>query len=355
MPDQDQKTEQPTPRRLEKARKEGQFPASREFVSSLQFGIWVTIIIAGSTRALEVSGALLRRMIASSFEVPADVAAVVALWRAAASAIGPPLVASGAAVCCVALLAQLVSTRFGITTARLAPDLSRLNPLNRLRRLPQQNFAQFWHAVALLGGFTLLAVVIAERYLARFTHLSALPLGPGVIEVGRSVGELLKVALVGFLVIGAWDLWRERRRWLAEVRMSKQEIREEAKEVEGNPMIKARLRRLMRELVRRRMMSNLDKATAVVVNPTHYAVALRYVPSEMRAPKVVAKGKNFLAQRIRERAIRRQIPIVENPPLAQALYKSVQVGQEIPAHLYKVVAEVLAYIYRLMHGRLPGA
>lgn len=136
--------------------------------------------------------------------------------------------------------------------------------------------------------------------------------------------------------------------------MSKQDIRDEMKEVEGNPQIKARVRRLQRDLVRRQMMKEVPTATAVVVNPTHYAVAIRYRMDSMTAPVVVAKGKNYLALRIRQLATDHEVPIVENPPLAQALYKTAEVGQEIPAHLYRAVAEILAYIYKLMNGKLPG-
>jgi flagellar biosynthetic protein FlhB len=124
--------------------------------------------------------------------------------------------------------------------------------------------------------------------------------------------------------------------------------------MEGNPQMKARIRRLQRDRARRQMMKEVPTATAVVVNPTHFAVALRYQVDGMAAPMVVAKGKNYLAARIRQRAVEHQVPIVENPPLAQALYKSVEVGQEIPPHLYRAVAEILAYIFRLMNGRLPG-
>jgi flagellar biosynthetic protein FlhB len=135
--------------------------------------------------------------------------------------------------------------------------------------------------------------------------------------------------------------------------MTKQEVREELKETDGNPQIKSRVRRIQRDLARRNMMQEIPKAAAVVVNPTHFAVALRYDAESMAAPKVVAKGKNYLALRIRQIAIEHNVPIVENQPLAQALYKSVEVGQEIPAHLYRAVAEILAYIYKLMHSRKP--
>jgi flagellar biosynthesis protein FlhB len=147
---------------------------------------------------------------------------------------------------------------------------------------------------------------------------------------------------------------RSHRRYVADLRMSKQEMRDETKELEGNPQIKARIRRLQRDLLRRQMMKEVQTATAVVVNPTHYAVAIRYRMEVMAAPVVVAKGRNYMALRIREIATEHQVPLIENPPLAQTLYGSVKVGQPIPIHLYRAVAEILAYIYRLKNGRLPG-
>ena len=145
--------------------------------------------------------------------------------------------------------------------------------------------------------------------------------------------------------------------------MSKQDIRDEMKEAEGSPIMKQRIRRLRRDMSRRRMMKEVPTATAVVVNPTHYqdrkppadldtyAVALKYDMKSPGAPRVVAKGKNYLALRIRQLAIDNQVPLIENPPLAQGLYKSVDVGQEIPAQFYRAVAEVLSYIFRVMNGR----
>jgi flagellar biosynthetic protein FlhB len=149
-------------------------------------------------------------------------------------------------------------------------------------------------------------------------------------------------------------LLRQRIQHTGDMKMSKQDIKDESKQNEGNPQLKAQVRRLQRDMRRRNMMKDVPKATAIIVNPTHYAVAIRYKMSAMAAPTILAKGKNFLALRIRHLANEHQIPIIENPALAQALYKSAEVGQEIPGHLYKAVAEVLAYIYRLMKGRMPG-
>jgi flagellar biosynthetic protein FlhB len=176
----------------------------------------------------------------------------------------------------------------------------------------------------------------------------------GALLIARSIETLLWKASMLFVVFGAVDLVRQRSHYQKDLKMSKQDIRDEFKEIEGNPVIKQKLRRLRRDMARRRMMHEVPKATAVIVNPTHYAVALSYAMNTPGAPKVVAKGKNYLALRIRQKAIDNQVPLIENPPLAQALYKSVDVGQEIPAEFYRAVAEVLAYIFKLMNGRRPA-
>ena len=156
------------------------------------------------------------------------------------------------------------------------------------------------------------------------------------------------------LVFGAVDLLRTRLKYNRDLRMSKQEVKEESKENEGNPQIKAHIRRLRRSMVRKQMMANLTKATVVVTNPTHFAVAIQYDMESMASPLVVAKGKNYLALRIRQKAIENGIPIVENPPLARALYKSVDVGQEVPGNFYRAVAEVLAYIFKMTKQTRQG-
>ena len=137
--------------------------------------------------------------------------------------------------------------------------------------------------------------------------------------------------------------------------MTKQEVREEHKRSDGDPQVKGRIRRLRRELLRRQMMKDVAKATAVVVNPTHYAVAIRYDVESMASPIVVAKGKNWIALRIRQIAVENQIPVIENPPLARALYSAVEVGRAISPEFYKAIAEILAYVYRIMGRRMPAA
>jgi flagellar biosynthetic protein FlhB len=154
------------------------------------------------------------------------------------------------------------------------------------------------------------------------------------------------------LLLGAVDYYLNRRRIEAGMRMTKQEVKDEARNAEGNPEIRSRIRRRQREIALRSMMADVPKADVVITNPTHYAVALRYKPDSMAAPTVVAKGKGYVALRIREIAQENNVPFVENKPLARALFKSVEIGKQIPVELFKAVAEVLAYVYRLKSMRL---
>jgi flagellar biosynthetic protein FlhB len=265
-----------------------------------------------------------------------------------------PLAAPACLVLAAATATQLGMTRFGLAFARVAPDPARLNGFNRLAELPKQAFPAFGQTVAVL---VILALAIRTIVTEHVDILFRLPFAtvPAVARItGSTVLSLLWKAAGLFLLLGFVDFARQRRRFSRQMRMTKHEVREEAKEAEGNPHIKQRIRRLQRDLARRHMLKDVPAATAVIVNPTHYAVALKYALDAPGAPVVVAKGRNYIARRIRELAQQHEVPIVEHPPLAQALYKSVEVGQEIPAHLYRAVAEILAYIFRLMKTRPKG-
>ena len=349
MPDKSSKTEQPTQRRLQKAREEGQFPNAREFVSALQFMIFLALAAGCGSGWVSQFRQTMRPLLALAFarDLHAEdltAAGLQLLWGQFL-----PLVLGGAAVVAATLLIRLVTTRFGLSLKKLVPDASRFDFLARIRELPSQTLPSLLQAVILLPLFLWAVWAIARDKLEAFL---ALPMGSvesGFGFLGASLMELFWKASVLFLSFGAIDLFRQMRRYQRDLRMSKQEIREEMKDIEGNPQMKARIRRIQRDRARRNMMKEVPKATAVVVNPTHFAVAIRYQMESMAAPLVVAKGKNYLALRIRQLAIEAQVPIIENPPLAQALYKSVDVGQEIPPHLYRAVAEILAYIFKLMH------
>jgi flagellar biosynthetic protein FlhB len=354
MADKGQATEQPTPRRLDKARQEGRFPVSREALAAAQF-LTFAMLLGGCGGAwcaalMDSMRWLLRRAFTAELtpEALADMAAAVFLHRLT------PFAALGAVLLLVTVGAQLAVTRFGFSAKNLAPQAGRLNFFQRIREVPRQNLPMFLQALVLLPIFGMAVYGVVKENLDALTAMPLESVERGARQMTDSMKTLVWRAALVFAVLGAFDYWRQRRRYIADLKMSKQEIREEMKELDGNPQIKAKIRRLQREWLRRRMMQQVPKATAVVVNPTHYAVAIRYAMDAMAAPVVVAKGKNYLAQRIRQKAVEHQIPVIENPPLAQALYKSAEVGQEIPGHLYRAVAEILAYIYRLMGGRLPA-
>lgn len=348
------KTEQPTQRRLEKAREEGQFPAAREFVSALQFMVFLGVLGVGGAAWFAGFQATARSLLQLAFTREWRREDLIHLaWQITWKHF-LPLALGGLAVAAATLAFRLITTRFGFSWKKVAPDPARLSPFARLKELPRQNLSALLQSIVLLPLFLWAVYAIARDKLDALLALPVETVTVGWAFLASSLMELFWKASGVFLVFGCVDLFRQMRRYKQDLRMSKQDIKEEAKDVEGNPQMKARIRRLQRERMRRNMMKDVPSATAVVVNPTHFAVAIRYQVESMAAPLVIAKGKNYLAQRIRQKAIEHQVPIVENPPLARALYQSVEVGQEIPPHLYRAVAAILAYIYKLMHGRLPG-
>jgi flagellar biosynthetic protein FlhB len=262
-----------------------------------------------------------------------------------------PVATLGAAMIAITIATQLCVTRLGVSLKKLTPDIARLNPLSKLRELPKQNLPSLLQAVIMIPVFGAAVYFVVKDDFQNYLSLPLRSVTAGASYVGASIQALLWKASFVFVVFGAVDLLRQKRRYQQDLKMSKQEIRDEFKEVEGNPLMKQRVRRLRRDMARRRMMQEVPTATAVIVNPTHYAVALKYTMNTPGAPRVVAKGKNYLALRIRQKAIDHQVPLIENPPLAQGLYKNVEIGQEIPADFYRAVAEVLAYIFKLMNGR----
>lgn len=237
----------------------------------------------------------------------------------------------------------------------LVPDFGRLDPLKGVARILSWNgVIEMLKAIAkavLVGG---VAVWVLWRDSGMVLSLVSEPLGNAMAHTIHLVGS-------SFLIMGAsmalvvlvdvpFQIWDHERK----LRMTREEVRQENKETEGDPQVKAHIRSQQREMARRRMMAEIPKADVVVTNPTHYAVALRYQDGAMRAPRVVAKGAHLLAAHIRELAAEHRVPILEAPPLARALYRHAELGDEIPAALYTAVAEVLAYVYQLRRHREGG-
>ena len=343
------KTEKPTPRRLEKARKDGDFPAAREFVSAFQFFAFVTLAAAYFPHWILSVQAALRMGLRRAFSSSLGAGDLFSIQRALASATLTPLAILGCILIGITILLQMASTNMGFSLARLTPKFDRLNPANRLKELPGNNAAHFMQAAVMIPVMLWMTWSLVHGRLPEILRLPMMPVATSAEAAGFLLKDALKKASFVLVVLGALMLLRERAKYNKRLKMTKQEIRDESKENEGNPQIKMRIRRIQRDMRRKNMMNEVATATAVIVNPTHYAVALKYDQTGMTAPQVVAKGKNYIAARIRKRAIENQVPIIENPPLAQALYKSVDVGQEIPPQLYRAVAEILAYIFKMMN------
>jgi flagellar biosynthesis protein FlhB len=349
MADQGQRTEKPTKRKLEKSRKEGQFPASKELLAALQFLTFVILLITKGGTFFERTLSMTRYFLAAAFHVAVTPRAVLRIYHDFLGQVFTPLLWMGGCLTVVALAVQLGSTQLGFSGHNLVPDIKRLNPLQKLTNVPRQNAAAFLQAVVFLPLLALAVYKVVGQNLTIYAGLARQGVLPALHVIGDSFRDFLWKASALFCAIGILDFVRVYRHHHKTLRMTKLEIRDEQKETEGNPQMKQRVRRIQRDMARRNMMKEIPNATAVIVNPTHFAVAIRYDMEGMSAPRVLAKGKNYLALRIRKIAVEHQVPIVENEPLAQSLYKSADVGQEIPPHLYRAVAEVLAYIYKLMH------
>jgi flagellar biosynthetic protein FlhB len=350
----EQREEKPTQKRLDKARKEGNFPASREFISAVQFTGFVTLSVTFGGALLRQVGMLMRTLLTFAFSGDLTVERLVTLTRYEIAPRFVPLMFAGITLVVISVSAQLGTTKLGISFEKLMPDIKRLNPLKKLTSLPSQNLPIFLQALLLLPLVGAVVYYEASENLDSFLELPWMGAQPAIARIGSVIETLLWRAVMLFLLVGICDLVWQRSRYMKQLKMSKHEVKQEGKEQQSSPHIKQKIRRLQRDLARRNMMKAIPTATAVIVNPTHYAVAIKYSMEGAAAPKVVAKGKNYVAARIRKRAIEAGVPIVENPPLARALYSSVDVGQEIPTHLYRAVAEILAYIYKLMNGKLPG-
>ncbi len=299
-------------------------------------------------------GMLMRTLLQFAFTGELTVARLMTLLRYEIVPRFVPLMLAGISLVVLSVTAQLATTKLGISVEKLMPDINRLNPLKKLTSLPGQNLPIFLQALLLLPLVGFVVYYEVSENLDSFLELPWMGVQPAIARIGSTIETLLWRAVMLFLLVGVCDLLWQRSRYMKQLKMSKHEVKQESKEQQSSPHIKQKIRRLQRDLARRNMMKAIPTATAVIVNPTHYAVAIKYSMEGAAAPKVVAKGKNYVAARIRKRAIEAGVPIVENAPLARALYTSADVGQEIPTHLYRAVAEILAYIYKLMNGKLPG-
>ena len=345
--DDSSKTELPTPRRIERARQEGQLALSREAVA---FGTLLLAVIACLMllpAALQDTLSLLRGVLSRPHEwQPAQAVRDVLLqsmW-----ALLPIL----AAAVIGAIAASVAQTRGAVVPKLLMPQLSRLSPMAGVKRMfGAEGWIEFFRSLLKIGVIgTALWWVAGD--IAQLARSMQQPSGYILVAAGEGARRLVLVALGAFFILMILDIILVRFRWLEQLRMSRQELRDEMKETEGDPMVRARQRMIRETQGRQRMLSAVPSATVVITNPTHYAVALLYDTGKSAAPRVVAKGVDAVAARIREAATEAGVPLHADPPLARALYR-LNVDTDIPPEHWEAVAQIIAFVLR-QRGALPN-
>jgi flagellar biosynthetic protein FlhB len=341
----DNRSERATARRREKARAKGQVVRSRDLASTLAL-LALTIALAWQPQMWIVRWReLLERLLSLGTGGEIGLGTPIFSWTllAVAQWLAPVLSLALA----VSLLTLTAQGGFVFAPESLQPNWGRLNPASNLGHIfSTAGLSRLLRSLVPFVAIAVLAVNILQRDFSRIAHAARFDSRGILAHLGALLFEL---AWKFGLVLLAWsglDYFLQRYNYERSLRMTKQEVKQETKDSDGNPLIRGRMKRLRRALLRKTMAKDVARATAVITNPTHYAVAIEYRPETMSAPVVVAKGRNLLAQKIKEIARWHEIPIVENRILAQALYKTTEVGQAIPPKLYAAAAEILAFLYR---------
>jgi len=355
QPDKAQKTEDPTPKRLQEARERGEVARSQEVNHwFILLGFTIVVGLAAPFVVDRIANALrpfVERPHALELAGPTGQAALrESLWGVA-TALAIPF----GLMVVLAIVAGLVQFGLVFSAQPLAPKLSKISPIAGFKRIyGLRALVEFAKGIAKIS---LVAAVVAILLWPERAKIAALVDLESAAMLAVLQAEAVRV-LIGVLavmtLIAGLDFLYQRHKHLEQLRMTRQEVRDEMKQSEGDPMIKARLRQIRAERARRRMMAAVPTADVVLTNPTHYAVALKYDPETMGAPRVVAKGVDHIAQRIRETAEKHGVPLVENRPLARALHEAVEIEQEIPPEHYRAVAEIIGYVMRL-RGRMPAS
>jgi len=346
--DQEQKTEEPTQKRLEEAFKKGNVPNSRELSSFMMLAVVAMTVGWFAPGMMRSTQLLLVPFITDPEAMPADANGLTHLMQH--EIFGSIGILAFCMICTVvaALASSFLQHGFMISFEPIMPKLSKISPIAGLGRLFSVR-----SLVEMLKSIVKLILVSSVAFIAVYpelVHIRQLPNSSTqamLVFLGMLAVRLTMGVTIAMFFIALLDILYQRFQYSKSLRMTRQEIKDEYKQSEGDPMVKQKLRRLRQERARNRMMANVPKADVVVTNPTHYAVALKYDTKVMKAPMVVAKGQDLIALKIREIAEENAVPIMENPPLARALFQSTEIDQEIPFTHYEAVAKVISYVYKL--------
>lgn len=346
-----EKTEPATSKKLEDVRKEGQVAKSKEIITAVSLmSLFIIIKVYVSTMGTKLIDAF--KEIYELFGIMTDGSGSGLPMNLAAGIIretfviiinivAPVLIIAVV----IAVLGNMLQQKWMVTAKPLQPKFSKLSPLNGFKRMfSVKQLVELFKSIAMMIVIGIMVYTTVKKEMNLLLTFYDITLYTALSAIGNIVVDLgIKISAV-FLVIGFVDLLYQRHKFKTDNMMTKQEVKDEFKNAEGDPQVKGQIRRKMQEISRRRMMQQLPEADVVITNPTHFAVALKYEPDQGRAPVVIAKGADYLAFQIREKAKEYNIEIVENKPLARIIYHNIDIGMEIPPELYQAVAEILAMV-----------
>jgi len=345
--DDSQRTEDPTPKKLEEARKRGEVPMSKEANTWFMLMVSTVIIAAFIPEMMARLSDLMKTMIEQSWQL---------YGSPGISKVVEAMVIQVFVICGMPLLVLFFAAMAGpfaqvgplLSTEPIIPKLDKLSPIKGFERLfSKRSLFEFIKGILKVAIVATVSISVLKPFMAGIEHLIDMPMQQVMAEMMIVFIKLMSAILMVMFILAGLDVLFQRYVHMQQMKMSKQEIKDEYRQSEGDPHIKSRLRQLRMERARGRMMQNVPGATVVVTNPTHFAVALKYEPDEMDAPLCVAKGQDLIALKIREIAEEAGVTIVENPPLARTLFKVVEIDETIPSEHYKAVAEVISYVFRL--------
>lgn len=343
-----EKTEEATPHKRQEVRKKGQVAKSGEIGTALAIFVgFYTINVVFDSSVTRV-GNLIRFFLQDVSQWNGSLEQVMSFFQIIVREGLSILLPIFASLLLVGVISQLAQVGLMFNTETIRPQFSRINPLEGFKRIfSKRAIVDLIKSSLKVMLVSYIAYNLLQEAFIWLPTISQMEMEHAVELISELVFSLAQTIGMVLLIIAAIDYFYQRREFTKNIMMSKEEIKEEYKQMEGDPQIKSRIRRKQRELASRRMMEAIPTADVVITNPTHFAIVLSYKAEAMSAPEVVAKGAGAIAVRIKEVATEHEVPMVENPPLARALYKAVEIGQQIPADLYPAVAEVLAFVYQL--------
>lgn len=350
-----EKTFDATPHRRQQAREQGQVAVSQDLGSAVLLLVAGVLFLLMGSQIVEFSIGLMRRDLESVAALSVDPGAMMIHWRAIMEGLAWVIFPMLGYLVLAAVLVNLAQVGFLFLPDRISPDWSRINPLSGLGRIfsltgtARLGFGLF--KVIVIAGVAGLVIWTRRHDVIRASGMDALQLGVFLYDICLKTVLWTALALV---ILALFDYGLQWWKQEQDLKMTHQEVREEMKEMQGDPQVAARRRQIARQMAMSRVASAVPKADVIVTNPTELAVAIQYDPAEMAAPVVVAKGAGVLAQRIRKLGLENNIPIIERKPLAQLLYKEVEIGKAVPTDSYAAVAEVLAYVYQLKGKKMPA-